>query len=224
MVTQIPDKAVQIKDKLAKILANKYISSPYVVPFDQSLFPINLRDQYPGYDSYTLEIGSGWGEFTVALAKKDQRQFIFALEKKKKRVLRSEKFQRREFLHNIRWMVVDVIWFFDEIFLAHSFDKIIINFPDPWPKNKHKKHRLMDENFIHSLRYVTREEAVIGFASDSWSYIEDSVLHLESSARWANKHGKGVVLREVPGRIPSFYEKLQKKDGRNIYYLEYEKT
>ena len=217
------ENIVCIKDKLAKILNNKYISSPYVVPFDQNLFPIKIKHQYPEYKSYILEIGSGWGEFTIALAERDHNQFIFALEKKKKRVLKAEKFQRKAFLQNIRWMVLDVVWFFDDIFSANSFDKIIINFPDPWPKNKHKKHRLMNKKLVHSLSFITGDQAIIEFASDSWSYIEDSVLHLENSPHWKNKHGRGVVLREMPGRISSFYESLQKKDGNTIYYLEYEK-
>ena len=186
-------------------------------------FPLDIKRKYPGYAHYILEIGSGWGEFAIALAKKQPDHLILALEKKKKRVLRAEKRQKSESIQNIKWMILDVSWFFDGVFGQDSFERVIINFPDPWPKKRHRKHRLMNEGLVKSLTRITSKKAMLEFASDSWSYMEESLRTLENSASWKNKNGRGVVLKEVPGRIESFYEILQKKDGKNAYYLEFEK-
>ncbi len=213
-----------IENKLATILKKQSFFSPYVIPFDQTSFPIDIRSEYPGYINYILEIGSGWGEFAVYLAKKSSDNIIFALEKKKKRVISAEKSQKKESLQNIRWMIIDINWFFDEIFYRDSFDKIIINFPDPWPKKKHHKHRFMNEALVKSLNFITKKGAIFEFVSDSWSYIEESISFLEKSEYWDNKYGKGVVLREIGERMCTFYEKIQKENGRNIYYLQYKKV
>ena len=213
-----------IEKKLATILKKRSFSSPYVIPFNQISFPIDIRSQYPGYLNYILEIGSGWGEFAIYLAKKSSDNIIFALEKKKKRVINAEKSQKKESLQNIRWMIIDINWFFDKIFYRDSFDQIIINFPDPWPKKKHHKHRFMNEALVRSLNFITKKGALFEFVSDSWSYIEEAISFLEKSEYWSNKYGEGVVLREITERMCTFYEKIQKKNGQNIYYLQYKKV
>ncbi|MDH5718393.1 MAG: methyltransferase domain-containing protein [Spirochaetia bacterium] len=214
-----------IRNKLENILIKKnigktHLGENYTIDFLPVNFPLDIRSQYSEYKSYILELGSGWGEFTREIAKQNPNSLIIALEKKKKRVVRCVKWQKKENIENIRWMIVDITWFFKEIFNKNSFDKIIINFPDPWPKKRHHKKRFMTDDFIEILFTISKKDTLLEFATDFWPYMQDALYSLELSGKWKNIHGKGILLNDIPDRPKSYFEKLKLEEGENTYFLQ----
>lgn len=185
--------------------------------------PYSLAKLFPFFSSYVLEIGSGWGEFTLESAKQNPQNFYMALEKKKKRVLRCLAKQESKQLKNIRWMVMDLEWFFDGLFCEDSFDLVVINFPDPWPKARHHKHRFFNEEFLTVLQKITKPKARLEFATDYYDYMEQVVLILENSRLWKNQHGQGVVLSKIDSRPQSYFEVLKREENENVYFIQYQK-
>lgn len=217
-------KEFSLQKKLATILKSKNISDPFSIDFDLDLFPLNIRKKFAQYSGYILEIGSGWGEFTLQTAQKHPDFFIIALEMKKKRILHSIQRQKELGISNIRWMILNVNWFFSEIFQIGSFDKIIINFPDPWPKKKHHKHRFMGKDFIQILYQLLSDRGELEFATDHWHYME-SVLKMfkEEDKFWENKNGNMVVKTKIENRPKSFFEYTMEEEGKTSYFLEMRK-
>ena len=214
-----------VQEKLSDIMAlrsQNFAESQksYILTFDPANFPILLQKRFPEYKSFILEIGSGWGEFTLELAKQKPDSLIIAVEKKKKRITRSIKNQINMNIENIRWMLLDVSWFFDNIFQEESFDHIIMNFPDPWPKKKHKKHRILTNRFLQSITKISRNNSLFEFASDYWSYICDALSVIENSEEWKNMNGHGVLLTNISNRPESYFQKLKIEEGENIYFLQ----
>ena len=186
--------------------------------------PIDLKKGFREYDFFTLEIGSGWGEFTLQYAKENPDHLVFALEKKKKRVIKSIKEQEKRKIKNIKWMIVDINWFFEENFPMDSFDKIIINFPDPWPKSRHHKHRFINKKNLAAISRFCKEQGVLEFVTDHWEYLEEVLYFLEENPEWHNCNGRGIVLEQAGGRPTSFFEENLKKERKKIYYLFFTKT
>ncbi|MDH5720437.1 MAG: methyltransferase domain-containing protein [Spirochaetia bacterium] len=221
-------KNEKIQKKLTEILTQRSrkfseIEKNYILPFEPSNFPYFLKKNFNQYNGFILEIGSGWGEFTLELAKQNRDSLIIALEKKKKRIIRSIKNQKKENIENIRWMLLDVSWYFEDIFAENSFDHIIINFPDPWPKKKHHKHRILTENFLNSITNISKNGTLFEFASDYWPYIYDALFVIENSKYWQNINGKGVLLNNIKDRPESYFQKLKTEEGENTYFLQAEK-
>jgi len=214
----------RIREKLAGILQKKYLGNEYNILFDPGTFPICPNIHYPGYAKYILEIGSGWGEFTNALAADHPDWFIIALEKKKKRVKYSIAEQTERGISNIRWVIINVDWFFEEVFTPESFDTIIINFPDPWPKKRHHKHRFMGKSFIHILHGLLKNNGELEFATDHREYMEDVLDIIEGMPQeWENIHGKKVVKSHIENRPESYFEREQKNKGMDVYFLQVKK-
>ncbi|MDH4262196.1 MAG: methyltransferase domain-containing protein [Spirochaetia bacterium] len=217
-----------IQKKLTYILESKNngLSTKYkdcLIPFEPSLFPLNVKQLYPRYLSYLLELGSGWGEFALEYAQKNPDHLYIALDKKKYRIKKSAKEQTRMNIPNLRWMVCNLEWVFNGLFEKESFDKIFINFPDPWPKSRHQKHRFVGPELIAELTSITKSGGILEFATDSWLYMQDVLPVFERSLNWKNKYGDGVILPALAGRPVSFFENLKRSEKENIYIIVLEK-
>lgn len=218
----LADERPELKEKLYTILKNKSITNePLGIDFDKARFALDFTDL--GYDEVQLEIGSGWGEYTLECAAQNPKILYIALEKKKKRVVACIKEQKKRELKNIRWMIIDIKWFFEGIFKKGTFSKVTINFPDPWPKLRHHKNRFIDDNFIDTLSDYLAQDSVIEFATDHWPYLEDVLWILEAKPYLRNLNGRGVALTEVAGRAKSYFEQLKKDEGCDIYFLQFQK-
>ena len=215
---------LDLKDKFSNILKKTTYTSPWVLPFLEDQFPLNLKEEFPNYSKYVLEIGSGWGEFTIDYAFHNKDSLVIALEKKKKRIIHCSKLQESAKITNIRWFNLNIDWFLEDIFTKQSFDKVIINFPDPWPKKRHHKHRFVSTKFLTTISNFTKEGSIFEFATDYWEYLQEVLFLFENTPLWYNINGKGIVLPNIPNRKKSYFEILTTKEGKHTYFLQFQRT
>ncbi|MES0491162.1 MAG: hypothetical protein ABUK01_14285 [Leptospirales bacterium] len=213
---QLFDKLTGILEKQSEISNDLFKNK--IIPFDTSKFPLALNEYYNNYKEFSLEIGSGWGEFTLANAQKNSEVLTIALEKKKPRILRSVKNQIKKEIENVRWMIIDISWYFEGIFSAEQFDSIIINFPDPWPKAKHHKHRFLKPDMVAELSKISKPGALLQYGTDYWPYMESGLTLLENSGYWENTFSPLTVRRSIPDRPVSFFQRIKKEEGENVYF------
>lgn len=219
----MPNLPETIQQKLANILQRKAArGGKFCLSFEREKFPLNVRELFPEYKRFVLEIGCGWGEFTRAYALDNPDTMVIAIEKKLARVISSGKTQQRENIENIRYLVLDVAWFFNGIFAAAQYDEVLINFPDPWPKARHHKHRFVSPELAHELAKICRPGAKLTFATDDYAYTREAAAVLEKSAPWKNTQGAYMARSELAGRPKSFFEQLHRDEGALIFFLQYE--
>jgi tRNA (guanine-N7-)-methyltransferase len=220
-VTSLPET---ITKKLAHILAKKSgRGGEFCLPFSEEKLPFAIRETFPAYKKYALEIGCGWGEFTRQWAEKNPETLVIAIEKKLARVLSSTRQQRKMNLQNIRYLILDIAWFFDGIFSADTFDEITVNFPDPWPKARHHKHRFISPEFAAEISRISRAGAIFTFASDNYRYAREAAEAFEQHPGWRNSIAPYAARPEIPGRPQSFFEQVHRAEGAPIYFLSYNK-
>lgn len=218
-MSSLPD---QIRLKLAHISAKKAErGGDLCLPFTQEKLPYHIRDDFPEFRRYALEIGCGWGEFTRLWAQTNPGTLVIAVEKKLARVLSSSREQKKLDLKNIRYLVMDVAWFFDGIFAGNTFDEITVNFPDPWPKARHHKHRFISTEFAAEIARISRPGAVFTFASDNYRYAREAAEAFERHPAWKNSIAPYAARPEIPGRPQSFFEQIHRAEGAPIYFLSY---
>lgn len=117
-----------------------------------------------------LEIGFGFGDFLFAKAKKNPETFFFGSEPHINGVVNLLAKLEQEPLPNLKISRDDVRIFLEK-FPQKLFDEIFILFPDPWPKLKHFKRRLIDKRFLDEvLSPKMKSGAKLTIATDHDSY------------------------------------------------------
>jgi len=217
--------SLAVKAKLTAILKVKAKrGGEFALPFDEENFPLSVARQFPEYKKFSLEIGCGWGEFTRAVAAQNADTMHVAVEKKLARVISSGRDQRREGIENLRYLILDVAWFFEGVFAEKQFNAITINFPDPWPKARHHKHRFISPEFVGELSRLAAEGGRLTFATDNYAYAREAMQAFEAAAEFKNLHGPFLASGNIEGRPRSFFETLHRNEGALIYFLEYVRT
>jgi tRNA (guanine-N7-)-methyltransferase len=118
-----------------------------------------------------LEIGFGGGEHLVAQARAHRAVSFLAAEPFMEGVAKTVSAIEQEGLSNIRFWRGDGRDLADRLDDA-SIDRVFILFPDPWPKTRHRKRRLIQPAFVETLRRIVKPGGQVRFATDWADYAE----------------------------------------------------
>lgn len=105
---------------------------------------------------------------------------------------------------------------------AGSIARVFILFPDPWPKKRQAKRRLVSLPFVASLACVLRPGGELRFASDDMDYACETLLTVNRSGAFAWAAEKAADWRARPGDWPETrYERKALSAGRKPVYLRW---
>ncbi len=119
--------------------------------------PIDLRDWFPADRTdcpIDLEIGSGKGTFLVQQAARQPGVNFLGIEWANQFWRFAADRARRHHLHNVRLLRTEAAGFVRNYLLPRSLRQVHIYFPDPWPKKRHHKRRLIQPDFLRELHRV----------------------------------------------------------------------
>ena len=117
-----------------------------------------------------LEIGSGHGHFLTAYATAHPESFCIGIDIMRDRLARSERKRQRARLANLAFVQAEAAVFVECLPPNVLIDRVFILFPDPWPKRRHHKNRLLQHTFLHALGKVSAEGAHLYFRTDHVPY------------------------------------------------------
>ena len=127
-----------------------------------------------------------------------------------------------ETLDNISIFHGNVHQLLDEYCPYNSISEMWILFPDPWPKKRHFKRRLINVNFFNKIKNFLKTNAIIHIASDSKSYISDILLtiyQIKEEYKWMNQNkNEWDYLNNTLPKTKYFQKAL--KNGLNPIYLK----
>lgn len=216
--------AEAIKEKLFRIVQRpaRYKTHPAVL-VPQKLSPYAIGDLFRSEASFhVLELGSGWGEFALAwLADHPDHEYL-ALEVKGDRVHRTLRGMDRARLDRLRILPVNFSWFLEELLPPKAFDLIVVNFPDPWPKRRHWKHRLVQKGFPERMAALLREGGCIHLATDYSPYARRMLRIMRDSPLFAPVFPPPGYLRDrPPGYPPTRFEEMQREQGYRPWFQQW---
>ena len=169
-----------------------------------------------------IDIGAGYGESTLAIAKTQSDKKIIVCEKFIDGI---NKIAEKNFLHSLKNISIfhgNVHQLLDEYCPPNSISEIWILFPDPWPKKRHFKRRLINVNFFNKIRDFLKKDAIIHIASDSKSYILDVLLcvyKVKKEFKWMNQNKNEWDYVSVALPQTKYFQKAL-KNGLNPIYLK----
>ncbi|HEX7404756.1 MAG TPA: tRNA (guanosine(46)-N7)-methyltransferase TrmB [Candidatus Nanopelagicaceae bacterium] len=130
----------------AQIQARERLWGDFGIDFKPEL--LDLRSLFPSASQVILEIGFGMGEATIAVAKNSPDTGFIAVDVHQPGIGKLLAEIEESGVQNVRVLEEDAHLVMSFMIPDASLDGIHLFFPDPWPKTRHHKRRIINENFI----------------------------------------------------------------------------
>ena len=133
---------------------------------------LDLSKVFPVDQPLEVELGSGDGTFLVDLAKSRLDHNFIGIERLLDRIRKMDHKARRAGLINLRGVRIESSYFLEYLLPLHSIEILHIYFPNPWPKRKHRRHRLINERFPQLARQALVPRGTVYFRTDDRDYFD----------------------------------------------------
>ena len=217
--------------------------SPTVAIFDQVLYipPTCDRSNYvfPGWFSseifgrerednpIAIEFCSGNGGWVLQKAQKHPELNWVAVEKRFDRVRKIWLKMKNMNLKNVFIVFGDALAFSSSYIPTSSVHSLYINFPDPWPKSRHIKNRIISPLFFSEASRIILPRGKLVFVTDDASYsnwfLEQYTLWNKECFHLLSEHSLSVSEPPIDYGS-SFFEDLFRRQGKSILYHERVRT
>jgi tRNA (guanine-N7-)-methyltransferase len=175
-----------------------------------------LADWFGREAPLVVEIGSGVGEATGVLAAARPAYDVLALEVWRPGIASSLAQVATAGAANVRFCGVDAVWMLEHVVPPDGLTEVWTFFPDPWPKTRHHKRRLVDAPFAALVAARLTPGGVWRLATDWQDYAEQMRSVLEAEPAFTG----GVVPRWDERPVTKF-ERKGREAGRSITDLCY---
>jgi tRNA (guanine-N7-)-methyltransferase len=131
-----------------------------------------------------IELGAGDGSFLVAWAAQHPGRNFLAVERLLGRLRKIEKKVRRAGLLHVRLMRIEAGYFLEYMVRPGSVSAIHIYFPDPWPKRKHWRNRLVNDVFTEVVGRALVADGAIYLRTDDAPYFAQMKQVFDRNAKF----------------------------------------
>ena len=138
---------------------------------------INYQILFDNNNPCVLDIGFGNGELLINIAKKFPKINFIGIEVYESGIINILKQISCNKLNNIKITNFDAVEFLRDYIRDKSLHGISLFFPDPWPKKKHYKRRIINTNFINLVNIKIKKGGFIKIATD-WSNYGNTITEL----------------------------------------------
>jgi tRNA (guanine-N7-)-methyltransferase len=179
---------------------------------------LDLQQLFGNANPVVLEIGSGKGRFLISTATERPELNLIGIEKALHyhRVIRDRVMKRH--LTNIRLINHDAFLVMRDMIPDASIAEVHVYFPDPWPRAKQQKRRIIRPDALQEMRRILVEGGTGIYVTDHQEYFEAAAPFVEAEFPGAE--------RRVPGSedLPrTNYEAKYRAEGRPIYEIRFRK-
>lgn len=155
------------------IIAPDNIAEP--LPFDGIFDPARPVE---------VDIGCGKGRFLIARAKTNPDMQYLGIERQLDRVRRVDKKARNNGLQNVRVLRLEAAYSLAWMLPEGRIQTFYLFFPDPWPKKRHHKRRLVSESFTDLVHSRLKQGGILQMATDHIPYHEEMVTIFRADPRF----------------------------------------
>lgn len=172
-----------------------------------------------------LELACGKGEYAVALARKFPNKNFIGIDIKGARMHKGAKTALEENLTNVAFLRTK-IELLDKFFEKQEVSEIWITFSDPFPKEKHEKHRLTAPNFLTLYRKVSSKNTIVHLKHDSEDFFDYTLEILKLEDLTIFKKERNIyefgTSEPILTEVQTHYEKNHLSRGKKINYLQFQ--
>lgn len=151
----------------------------------------------------TFELGCGKGHYLSAYAAANPKEICLGIDIISERVRDAKRRAKNKNASNANFIKADAHEFFESLPEGVKFEKIFIFFPDPWPKKKHNRRRILQDEFLNILFRLSSDDAVIFFRTDHKEYFEAAMEVFANSQCW-----NAELIDELPFEEVSQFQRI----------------
>jgi tRNA (guanine-N7-)-methyltransferase len=186
--------------------------------------PLDLASVFGRDAPRTLEIEFGNGESLVALATEHPERDFLGIEVHRPGVghllLRIEEFG----LGNLRVICRDAVEVLQRCIPDASLDEALLYFPDPWPKKRHHKRRIVQPDFVALLASRLRPGGMFRMATDWQPYAEHMLAVAGTCVALANDSPQRDYVERPDSRPVTRFERRGQRLGHGVWDLAFRRT
>ena len=165
-----------------------------------------------------LEYCSGNGSWLIERAMRYPEINFVAVEKRFDRVRQIYRKGVNRSLANLFIISGEGLTFATHYLLEHSLDKVYINFPDPWPKKRHAKHRLMQHPFLDELKRTLVSSGEVVFVTDDATYSESTIALFKEHPGFSPFYPTPHFVTDYQNYGTSYFDALWRSLNRHIRF------
>ena len=189
----------------------------YGVPEDEA--PLKLEEVFGNSHPVIVEIGFGNGEATWRMARARPDENFLGIEVHRAGVGRLLLALEQRGIENVRVACADAVDFLKLRVAPDSLAGVRIYFPDPWPKKRHHKRRLVQPEFVALLASRMREGAILHLATD-WAPYAEHMREVAAASPWFLPNPE-----TGPGARPETkFERRGRRLGHGVEDLRYRRN
>lgn len=143
-----------------------------------------LENALQGRKEFVWEVGCGHGHFLTAYAAAHPEQCCVGLDLVGERIERARRKQARAGLPNLHFLRGEARLFLEVMPTGTRFSRLFVLFPDPWPKLRHQKHRILQKQFLDSASAWATPGCRLCFRTDYRPYFEEAQVALGAHPQW----------------------------------------
>lgn len=146
--------------------------------------PLDCAALYDLARPLEVEIGCGKGRFLTSRARRHPEREFLGIERMLERVRCFSSKVERLGLSNIHVVRLEALYTLHYMIPDHHISTCYVFFPDPWPKRRHRAHRLFNESFLKTLWMKLETGGTLQFATDHAEYFEYATQCVDSCDRF----------------------------------------
>lgn len=181
--------------------------------------PLDLSEVFKSPQPLEVELGCGDASFLVELAQRHPKTNFIGVERLLGRIGKLDKKGRRAGLANLRGVRIESSYFLEYLLPRHCADAIHIYFPDPWPKKRHHKNRLINEDFLPLARAALGPGGKVFLRTDHASYFSQMTEVFDAA-----KHFKKIETPSDLAELLTDFEKHFSARGIKTLRAAYQLT
>ncbi len=154
---------------------------------------IDLARLFPKDQPLEVELGSGDGSFLADYARLHPEHNFIGVERLLGRLRKLDRKGRRAGLTNLRGVRIECSYFLEHLLPRRATSALHVYFPDPWPKRKHRRHRLINERFPGLASRALVPGGTVYLRTDDEDYFQQMIAVFAADPTFG--------LAETPGEL-----------------------
>lgn len=181
--------------------------------------PWNLDEIFGRCAPRVLEIGFGNGESLCEMAMQAPETDFIGIEVYRPGIGHLLQRMEAECLRNVRVVCHDAIEVLQHCIAAASLDRVQLYFPDPWPKKRHHKRRIVQPEFVALVARGLKKGGMLHMATDWEDYAQHMMAVLSAAPGFANAAGSGRFAERPEVRPLTKFERRGHRLGHGVWDL-----
>ena len=186
--------------------------------------PVDFAALFGRHAALVMEIGFGNGEALAWASEHDADRDFIGVEVHGPGVGRLMNALAARDARNVRVYRHDAVEVLEQAIPPGALSEVRIWFPDPWPKKRHHKRRLIQPEFVALLASRVAPDGLLHLATDWQEYAEHMLAVMDAAPDWNNAVSPGAYAQKPEWRIETHFERRGLNLGHGVWDLLYRRV